>query len=77
MITVTRIDGSQLLLNDDRILWIEVQHDTLLMLSTGLVLRVQETPDELLRRIRVWRRGLAPPPALPGFEASDLLCGDD
>lgn len=77
MITVTRIDGSQILLNDDRILWIEVQHDTLLMLSTGLVLRVIESPDEIVGRIRAWRRRLAPPPALPGFEDAELLSGED
>lgn len=68
MIPVTRLDGTTILLNEEHILWIELQHDTVLALSTGLVLRVQEPPDELMRRIAAWRRRVAPPAALPGLD---------
>ncbi len=56
MIWVTRRDGSQLLLNDDQILYVEAQGDTLVTLADGNKLRVLESADELTRRIARWRR---------------------
>jgi uncharacterized protein YlzI (FlbEa/FlbD family) len=56
LIWITRHDGSQLLLNDDQILYVEVQGDTLVALADGTKLRVLESADELTRRIAHWRR---------------------
>jgi len=56
LIWVTRRDGSQLLLNDDQILYVEAQGDTLVTLADGNKLRVLESADELTRRIARWRR---------------------
>ena len=56
MVPLTRLDGSQLVLNDDQILFVEAQHDTVVTLANGEKLRVLESPDELVRRIASWRR---------------------
>lgn len=56
MIVVTRLDGSEFLVNDDLILQVEKTPDTVLTLSTGLRLLVKESPDELLRRVVEFRR---------------------
>lgn len=56
MIWVTRMDGERLLLNDDQVLYVEANHDTLLVLATGERLRVLESPEELIDRIARWRQ---------------------
>lgn len=56
MIWVTRMDGERLLLNDDQVLYVEANHDTLLVLATGERLRVLESPEELVDRIARWRQ---------------------
>ncbi len=56
MIWVTRMDGERLLLNDDQVLYVEANHDTLLVLATGERLRVLESPEELVDRIASWRQ---------------------
>ena len=43
MISVTRLDGSTLLVNTDLIQWIEQTHDTLISLVNGQTLLVRET----------------------------------
>ncbi len=59
MIWVTRLDGTQLLLNDDRVNYVEVQGDTVITLSNGDKLRVLESVGQLTDRIVQWRRKLA------------------
>ncbi len=56
MISITRLDGERMILNDDQILYVEATHDTLLVLSTGERLRVLESPDEVVDRIAQWRQ---------------------
>jgi flagellar protein FlbD len=56
MIAVTRLDGSELLINDDLILQVERTPDTVLTLSTGLRLLVKEPPEEIMRRVVDFRR---------------------
>jgi uncharacterized protein YlzI (FlbEa/FlbD family) len=56
LIWVTRHDGGQILLNDDQILYVEVQGDTVVALADGSKLRVLESVEELTRRIARWRR---------------------
>ena len=56
MIWVTKLDGSQLMLNDDQILFVDPVHDTLISLANGNTLRVLESSDELAERIAHWRR---------------------
>jgi flagellar protein FlbD len=59
MITVTRLDGSPLLLNVDLIVAIERTPDTLISLTTGDTVLVRESPEELVRRITRCKQTLA------------------
>jgi flagellar protein FlbD len=59
MITVTRLDGSPLLLNVDLIVAIERTPDTLISLTTGDTVLVLESPEELVRRITRYKQTLA------------------
>jgi len=58
MISVTRLDGSPLLLNLDLILSIEQTPDTLVSLTTGDTVLVKETPEELVDRVTRYKREL-------------------
>lgn len=69
MIWVTRLDGERVLLNDDQILYVELSHDTLLVLSTGERLRILEAPEELVDRVAQWRQRLMGLSLLHEFEA--------
>ena len=69
MIAVTRLDGSPVLLNVDLILAIERTPDTLVSLTTGDAVLVQETPEEIVDRITRYKRELVrrlPAVAVPG-----------
>ena len=59
MIWLTRVDGSALLVNVDHIVLVEGGQDAVVSLVTGEKLRVQESPDELGRRIEKRRREVA------------------
>lgn len=58
MIWLTRTDGDQFMLNDDQILWIDAQNDTIVVLHSGDRVRVLESGDEIKERIVNWRRKL-------------------
>jgi flagellar protein FlbD len=66
MIRLTRLNGGPLVLNSDLIEHIEVTPDTVITLTTGQIMRVCETADEVIERIIEFRRQInapAPPPA--------------
>jgi len=42
--------------NDDQVLYVEAQNDTILALHNGERMRVQESPDEIATRVAHWRR---------------------
>ena len=73
MIWVTKLDGSQLMLNDDQILFVDPVHDTLITLANGNTLRVLESSDELAERIAHWRRRVL---GLAILSADELVEGD-
>ena len=58
MITVTHLDGSSAFVNIDLIERIERTPDTLIVLANGNQLIVQESPEELVERARLFKRGL-------------------
>jgi flagellar protein FlbD len=58
MITVTRLDGSPILLNVDLILTIERTPDTLVSLTTGDTVLARETPEQIVERITTYKRDL-------------------
>jgi len=55
MIWLTRFDGSRLLLNEDHLLFLESNHDTVLVMDNGERIRVHEPAEEVARRCAAWR----------------------
>ncbi|MGD0500020.1 MAG: flagellar FlbD family protein [Bryobacteraceae bacterium] len=56
MIRVTRLNHVPLVLNSDLIEHIDVTPDTVITLTTGQILRVRESADEVIDRIVDFRR---------------------
>jgi flagellar protein FlbD len=56
MIRLTRLNHSPIVLNSDLIEHIDVTPDTVVTLTTGQILRVRETADEVVERIVQFRR---------------------
>jgi flagellar protein FlbD len=70
MIQLTRLNHIPLVLNSDLIEHIEVTPDTVIMLTTGQIIRVRESADEVVARVVNFRRSiyrdLIRCPAAPG-----------
>ncbi len=58
MIHVTRLNRSAIALNSDLIQEIEATPDTVISLTTGQKITVLETEEEIIERVRAWRRSL-------------------
>lgn len=56
MIRLTRLNRMPMVLNSDLIEHIDVTPDTVITLTTGQILRVRETAEEVIRRIVDFRR---------------------
>jgi flagellar protein FlbD len=56
MIYVTRLNSASMVLNSDLIEHIDVTPDTVITLTTGQILRVRETAEEVIQRIVEFRR---------------------
>jgi flagellar protein FlbD len=72
MIQLTRLNHVSLVLNSDLIEHIDVTPDTVIMLTTGQIIRVLESAEEVVARVVEFRRSifrnlvLCPaPPVLP------------
>jgi flagellar protein FlbD len=61
MIHVTRLNQSSIVLNCDLIEHIESTPDTVITLVNNQKLTVQETADEVVERIRTYRRSIVIP----------------
>lgn len=61
MIRLTRLNHLPLVLNSDLIEHIEVTPDTVITLTTGQILRVRESADEVVDRIVDFRRRISDP----------------
>ncbi len=59
MITLSRLDGTELVVNDELIELIEMTPDTVLSLTTGRKLIVREPADEVIDRVVAYRRRAA------------------
>jgi flagellar protein FlbD len=68
MIWLTRLNRVPLVLNSDLIEHIDVTPDTVITLTTGQILRVRESAEDVVRRIVEFRRRVWGPDA----EASEL-----
>jgi flagellar protein FlbD len=56
MIRLTRLNRAPMVLNSDLIEHIDVTPDTVITLTTGQILRVRESADEVVERIVDFRR---------------------
>jgi len=56
MIRLTRLNRALMVLNADLIEHIDVTPDTVIVLTTGQILRVRETAEEVIRRVIEFRR---------------------
>jgi flagellar protein FlbD len=56
MIRLTRLNHVPMVLNSDLIEHIDVTPDTVITLTTGQILRVRETAEEVVERIVEFRR---------------------
>ena len=65
MIRLTRLNRVPLVLNSDLIEHIDVTPDTVITLTTGQILRVRETAEEVVRRIIDFRRRIYGPEGEP------------
>ncbi len=65
MIRLTRLNRAPLVLNSDLIEHIDVTPDTVITLTTGQILRVRETAEEVIHRIIQFRRLIFGPDGLP------------
>ena len=61
MIHVTRLDGSDMVVNVDQIAWIEGMPDTVISLMNGEKLLVREAPEQLIARAKAFKRAVAMP----------------
>lgn len=66
MITLTRLDGKELVVNADHVLTVEATPDTMLLLTGGLHLMVKESPEDVVERVAAWRRRLLAGPERRG-----------
>jgi flagellar protein FlbD len=70
MISVTRLDGSELVVNVDLVVTIERTPDTVLTLTTGDRIMVKESLDEIVERAVAYRhRSLQGPGSPDGLTA--------
>ena len=58
MITLTKSNDKVVLINNDLIELIELTPDTTVTLSTGRILVVRETPEEIIEKIVAYKRKL-------------------
>jgi flagellar protein FlbD len=56
MIRVTKLNGDEIVINDDLIEFIESTPDTIISLTDGKKIMVKEDPDEIVRRVAAFRR---------------------
>ncbi len=80
MIRLTRLNHVPLVLNSDLIEHIDVTPDTVITLTTGQILRVLESADEVVERIVEFRRlsfGVGSPVPLPRRAENGLNRSDD
>ena len=61
MINVTRLNGASLVVNDDLIEFIERTPETVLTMTEGKKVTIQESAEEVLNRIVSFRKSISLP----------------
>jgi len=64
MVPITRLDGREIVLNDEQILWLERTPDTVIVTSNGIRLLCKEPVEVIIERIIEFRRRVAFAPAV-------------
>ena len=62
MIKVSRINGTELVINADLIEFIEAAPDTIISLTTGNKIVVRDSTDEIIEKVAKFRRFSFPQP---------------
>jgi flagellar protein FlbD len=57
MITLTKLDGQPVVINEDQLVFAEKTPDTVITMASGQRLMVRERLDELVARSEAFRRG--------------------
>jgi len=77
MVRLTRLNHAPLVLNSDLIEHIDITPDTVITLTTGQILRVLETAEEVVERIVEFRRRIhgleLPRPAEPDQDTAEPI----
>ncbi len=80
MIIVTRLNGSEIVVNADLIETVEATPDTIVTLVDGTRYLVEESPAELVERIKTYRAAVLrfsdDPVVAPSPEPGDRPAGD-
>jgi flagellar protein FlbD len=61
MIPVTRFNGSKLFINAELIQTVEATPDTVITLTTKVIVLVKETPEEIVSRMIAYQREIRNP----------------
>lgn len=64
MITVTRLDGSQLIVNAELIEFIEATPDTILSMTTGKKVVIVEPPEAVVQAVIAYKQKIHAGPTL-------------
>ena len=72
MIRLTRLNRAPMVLNSDLIEHIDVTPDTVITLTTGQILRVRESADEVVERIVGFRRRVLDHDAPPATDSDPV-----
>jgi flagellar protein FlbD len=77
MVRLTRLNHVPMVLNCDLIEHIDVTPDTVITLTTGQILRVRESADEVVRRIVEFRRRILDPQHVTQAEPDEAADGEE
>lgn len=61
MIKLKTITGKEFLLNNDLIYRVDVEYDTIITLTNGKTLRVQNTTEEIQEKVMAYKREVMTP----------------
>ncbi len=70
MIEITRLSNERYYINPDLIEIIEITPDTLITLTNGKSYYAKESPEEVIARIKAWKRELLGRVGNPGISIS-------
>jgi flagellar protein FlbD len=73
MIYLTRLNSASMVLNADLIEHIDITPDTVITLTTGQILRVRESAEEVIHRIVEFRRRIFDQQSGPAIQSAEAV----